>query len=660
MLRIYSVIFFILLASECKCQITGDSSSIGKIYSLGEVLVSEENEYYSVTSYEIRQSNAFTAGSAIRNLPSVVLSSSGSRNESTVFIHGFDTRSVPVYIDGIPVYVPYEGYVDLSRFTTFDIARIDVSKGFSPMSFGANTAGGAINIVSTKPAGKFDLEARTGIMSGKGYIASVNAGSNFGKAYYQTGLSITGREYFPVSASFDTIAYERDRKRDNSDSKDIKFSFKTGITPSKEDEYSINYIFAHGSKGNPVYTGSDSNTKIRFWRWPIWDKQSIYYISRTTIGSRAVLKARLYYDQFSNKLNSYDDNSYTTQVKKSSFSSFYNDNTFGGNAELSTRLSSNNNLNLSVHLKNDNHREYAGNDPVSRFADNTFSAGADDIHKTGRLDIISGLSYSSRSSLKTQTYNTDSKKFVSFPGNTSNSLNAQTAIQLKLSANDNLGFSIAWKSRFATMKDRYSYRLGMGIPNPYLNPENALNIEFSSLVTSLKRFQFRPEIFLSRRFNTIQLIDNVQEGISQMQNTGNSVFYGTDITIRYDAFSFLNLCGTYSYIKMKNLSNPEIHFVNVPDNKLSLSADINLKHWLDIYLSSEYCTGSYSATDGSRFSPGYFLLNSNITWHITDAVDLESGVGNILDKNYSLEEGYPEPGRNFYISIVINNKQKKY
>lgn len=659
MTRFFHVLFFILLVSECKCQITGDSISAGKIYSLGEVLVSAENEYYSVSSDEIRKFNTFTAGTAIRNLPSIVLSSFGSRNESTVFIHGFDTRSIPVYIDGIPVYVPYDGYVDLSRFTTFDISRIDVSKGFSPMSFGANTAGGAINIVSTKPTSKFDLEARTGIMSGKGYLASVNAGSNFGKVYYQTGFSITGREFFPLSASFDTIPNERDRRRDNSDSKDIKFSFKTGITPSEGNEYSINYIYSHGNKGNPVYTGNDPNTKIRFWRWPLWDKQSVYYISRTSLGSKSVFKARVYYDQFSNKLKSYDDNSYTTQVRKSSFNSYYNDNTFGGNAELATQITKNNNLNLSVHIKNDNHREYAGDDPVSRFSDNTFSAGADDIQKTGRLDIISGLSYSSRSSLRTQTYDPDTKSFVSFPGNTSNSLNAQTAIQLKLSGNDNLGFSIAWKSRFATMKDRYSFRLGMGIPNPYLKPEDALNIELSSLISSVKRLQFRPEIFLSRLFNTIQLIDNVQEGLSQMQNTGNSVFYGTDITIRYDALSFLRLGGTYSYIRMKNLSNPGIHFVNVPENKVTISTDFNLKKWLNIYLSSEYCTGSYSATDGSRFSPGYFLLNSNLTWHISGSVDAEGGVGNILDRNYSLEEGYPEPGRNFYISIVINNIQGK-
>ena len=88
---------------------------------------------------------------ALRILPSLIISKSGSRNESTVYLRGFDIRSVPVFMDGIPVYVPYDGYVDLDRFITYDLARIDVSKGFSSMTYGANTIGGAINLIGMKP-----------------------------------------------------------------------------------------------------------------------------------------------------------------------------------------------------------------------------------------------------------------------------------------------------------------------------------------------------------------------------------------------------------------------------------------------------------------------------------------------------------------------------
>lgn len=647
---------FIFIAIECFSQIITDTAAVQKTYSLGEVLISASNRKLSVTTDDIRKFHTYNTASSLQIVPSFVLSSFGSRNESTIYLHGFDSRSIPVFIDGIPVYVPYDGYVDLSRFTTFDVSRIDISKGFSPMSFGANTAGGVINLVSMKPRDKFELEARMGLMSGKGYTTVINAGSNLGKVYFQTGFSMTGKKYFRIPSSFDTTMYEKDHRRDNSASEDIRFSFKTGYTPGNGDEYSINYSFTHGEKGNPVYLGTDRNTRVRFWKWPFWDKQSVYYISRTSVGSKSVFKFRTYYDQFKNKLSSFDDQTYTTQNKKSSSDSFYDDHSIGGNAEFSTDVSKKNHLILSVHAKNDNHSEYSNIGPGNRFADNTFTAGIDDIQKEGKLSIVSGLSYNSRVSLITQSYNIGSQSYSDLPGNKSHSWNAQSAWVYSFSKSAEVNLSVAWKSRFATMKDRYSYRLGTGIPNPDLKPENALNLELSSSLLISKNLHFEPELFLSRLFNTIQLLDNVQEGLSQMQNTGNSVFRGIDLTIRYDVLSFLELYGTYSYIRMENLSNPEIRFTNVPRNKLFFSSELRLKNKLRLILFTEGATGSYSASDRSRFSPGYFTLNSNIIWHVSALIDAEAGIGNILDRAYSLEEGYPEQGRNFSLSLVLTMK----
>ncbi|TWV99666.1 TonB-dependent receptor [Chitinophaga pinensis] len=32
----------------------------------------------------------------------------------------------------------------------------------------------------------------------------------------------------------------------------------------------------------------------------------------------------------------------------------------------------------------------------------------------------------------------------------------------------------------------------------------------------------------------------------------------------------------------------------------------------------------------------------------------EGGINNITDKNYSLVEGYPEPGRNYFANVVYS------
>ncbi len=43
---------------------------------------------------------------ALSVVPGVVLQKSGSRNEEQVKVRGFDSRQVPVYFDGVPIYVP--------------------------------------------------------------------------------------------------------------------------------------------------------------------------------------------------------------------------------------------------------------------------------------------------------------------------------------------------------------------------------------------------------------------------------------------------------------------------------------------------------------------------------------------------------------------------
>ena len=80
--------------------------------------------------------------------PGVYVDKKGPRAEQNFYVRGFDARRVPLYIDGIPVYIPYDGNADFGRFTIFDLSRIDISKGSSSVLYGPNTMGGAINLIT--------------------------------------------------------------------------------------------------------------------------------------------------------------------------------------------------------------------------------------------------------------------------------------------------------------------------------------------------------------------------------------------------------------------------------------------------------------------------------------------------------------------------------
>lgn len=101
---------------------------------------------------------------ALSVVPGVVLQKSGSRNEEQVKVRGFDSRQVPVYFDGVPIYVPYDGNLDLARILTNNLGAVEVSKGYSSLLQGPNQMGGAINITTQKPTKP--LEASLGYRRG--------------------------------------------------------------------------------------------------------------------------------------------------------------------------------------------------------------------------------------------------------------------------------------------------------------------------------------------------------------------------------------------------------------------------------------------------------------------------------------------------------------
>ena len=105
----------------------------------------------------------------------------GSRNEQTIYVRGFDQSRVPVLLDGIPIYVPYDGYIDLARLPTFALAGIEVAKGYTSVLYGPNALGGAVNLVARRPASELEAKAsgrldfdRTG--EAQGYHTSLMAG----------------------------------------------------------------------------------------------------------------------------------------------------------------------------------------------------------------------------------------------------------------------------------------------------------------------------------------------------------------------------------------------------------------------------------------------------------------------------------------------------
>jgi len=639
------------------------------VFALGEVKVvaspdgKENLGSTRIDLDDIRDNNRNTVGTALEMAPGVNASRFGARNEQTVYVRGFDSRQVPLFVDGIPVYVPYDGYVDLARFTTFDLSRIEVAKGFSSMVYGPNTLGGAINLISRRPVKAFEGEVGGGFTfdskgENNGYHGYTNVATNQGKWYAQFSAAYANQDYYRIGDGYSATAGEDGGKRNNSYSSDRKYNLKLGLTPNATDEYAINYINQHGTKGTPPYAGSVAGVFPRYWQWPYWDKESFYLLTNTAIGEHRI-KFRAYHDTFRNSLFAFDNASYSTMKAKSSFESWYDDYTDGFSAEGDFRLAASNQLKVAYHFKEDVHREHNWGEPIRSFRDQTQSFNIEDVQQLGdRLSLVSGLGYDQRKTLDAQDYNSTTKVISDFRKGDNDAFNAQLGLLYKTSTSGRLQASIAQKSRFATIKERYSYRMGTGIPNADLKTEEAVHYElgYSERIGSSLLGEAR--IFHSDIDNLIQQVKVPSTACGsttclQSQNVSKASADGLELSLNGELLRNVDIATSYSYLERHNRSGDGLFLTDTPHHNLFAAVSWHPTGALTLGTSVSAMSRRYSSSDGKQVAPAFAIANLKAGYRFSNGLLLEAGVSNLFDKLYYVAEGYPEAGRTFFTNFNL-------
>lgn len=600
-----------------------------------------------------RISGGRSVADAMKRLPGVHFNHVGERNESTVYVRGFDVKRVPLFLDGIPIYVPYDGYPDLGRFMVYDISAIIVSKGYSSVLYGPNTMGGAINMVSRKPDGRFEGTAGISYGTGNTRRSYFNVGTRTGMWYMQAGGMYAASDYFRTSERNKNIP---GMKRDNSFENDIKASVKVGYTPNRHNEYAVGYSYQSGEKGTPVYLGSHSSMPVRYWQWPEWDKESLYFTTSTRVFGYHRIKTRLYYDTFKNALYSYDDDTYSSMDTRRAFRSYYDDYTYGGSVEMSFDAGSLGTIRTSAHYKRDVHRETQNTDPQLRFNDAIFSAAVElHLPVSNTVSFVGGASIDRLQSLRAEHYDNQADEIVPFPNSSTNAFNPQAGIVVETDNHGKIYATVARKTRLPTMRDRYSFRLGRTIPNPAIAEEQATHYELGYSVLLPKNLFIKSEFYFSDVDDFIMFINVPDPGnpariVEQNVNIGNLHKYGMDLHAFMQPYPNTDISMAYSYIELDNRTGND-KIINIPRH--SLYADISYVLLDDIRLGStvKMYSRRYSSSDGERIAEGFIVTNLSAEIKIARAFMVTGGINNVFDTPYEYFEGYPQPGRNYFVGL---------
>ena len=651
---------------------------------------------------EIQNHDALTVGQTIEYLPGVSIDHKSPRNQTGISIGGFDSRQVPLFLDGIPAYVPFDGYVDLNRYLTSDIAEIQVAKGYSSPLLGPNALGGVINLVTRQPQNKLEADASIGSGSGNLLNSGLHLGSRWRRLFFQASIDWLQSDFYPISGAFKPNAQQPNDRRVNSYQRDEQFRGRIGWTPRKQDSYVLSYSNQKGNAGIPPYSGSapacpSGNAAVpfpcvtpKYWSWPQWNADSYYLNSNTALGEMSSIRFRAFYEEFPNVLDMYDDATYTSMTKPSSGTLNYDDHSIGASGELDTRLVSRNTIGASFFVNNATHQEQTttfstanlpSTTPRQTYRDLQSSLGVQDvIVLAARLRATLGFSADHLDGLQAQDLNSSKTAVVPFQiqgicSSTSSlsfssctdhvwAYNPVGSISYSTAKSGTFFVTFAEKSRFPTLKDRYSYKAGKAVPDPGLHPEHAKNWSTGYSRTFGLRTVAQFDLFRSDVANEIENIfflsplctGGGKGGVGtcmEAVNVSRETHQGANFTLRTIPFSGVTLDANYTYLN-RNINGAAGVFPNgTPKHKTVGTATARLPRGVTGMVTARYLSGAAGMSDNGLPLPvsKFAAVDLGATAPIRAGLSVQAGVKNLLDRNYYYWEGFPETGRNWYLNL---------
>lgn len=657
-----------------------------RVFTLGQVNASAPAEGSSdmggstVTQDDIRQFNRESLDRAIDLVPGASVSNVGARNERNIWIRGNDRWRIPLYIDGIRVYLPADNRIDFGMFTTMDIGEIQVSKGYTSVLDGPGAMGGSVNLVSRKVVKPEEADMRVGASFGdggafNGFLADGFGGVRLGDWYLQGSIAKNYRTRYSLSDDYVPTPMETGGFRDHSFKDNLKVNVKVGYEPSPYDEYSLNFISQTGSKANSF--NEVPGAQSRNWFWPDWDKQSLYWISKTGLDEKgSYVKVRTFVDRFYNALYTYDNQDLVSQATTASSRSMYEDYAFGATTEGAWAMfNGRNTLKAALHYRHDIHSEWndyfnrigavtsAATEPRQRSREEVWSLAFENtFHPIPEVDVVPGVSYDYRHLIKAEEFATNNTggtnvngRMVAYPRNDDHALNPQLGLAWRYDPSGSVHASASSRTRFPNLFERFSQRFGSFTGNADLKKERANNLE-AGIKQTIGHTKLGANVFQSWIEDAIVSV-RLPNGNNQNQNISKAIHKGFELEVSHVFSPELEVGANYANL-LRIVPDKSAILLDTPRHKAFVYATWKPVEGLSVVPSVEIggVRQMNRAAPNTAYTEGgdYAVANLKAGYQFTDNIYLEAGANNLLDANYKITDGYHEEGRNYFTNLRVS------
>lgn len=190
-----------------------------------------------------------------------------SRGETLVFLRGAGERQTAVFLDGVPLMIPWDNRLDLTGIPSTFLGNATVFSGPTPARFGANTAGGVIRLDPVAPMAGLTARGEggsRGAVLGEASLSHREADTALlvtGGFLARDGLSLPRGADLPFSQA-------EARTRTNTDLRQANIFGRLAYEP---DRFRLAASLFHVTSERGIAPEGDRDPAlgdVRFWRYP--------------------------------------------------------------------------------------------------------------------------------------------------------------------------------------------------------------------------------------------------------------------------------------------------------------------------------------------------------------------------------------------------------
>ena len=546
---------------------------------------------------------------------------------------GYNNR-VLLLLDGFPVLIPNSGSSDWNAIPFETVKRIEIVRGPASSTYGHNSMGGIVNIVT-----------RSGISESKWY-PQLRFGS-----YQSRNLSLTFSDKignYVINSSLGNSG--SDGHRFNSGYDQTRLSLKLNRGFSKDHQFQTSFIICNSFNQQPGFVYPQNPGLISYREsFRISGYGQIYY---KRLIRNNIFSISLAINKFKTDYRDRDD----APLEKIQGKTYYRDNSYIMRGQFQKFFNSGGNITLGS--------EFSLDQSKSNVLRNIFiqpeqmtSAGFLQYRKPlGKRFLYDlGLRYDLRNVTGGKGYS--NKKFKS--------ISPKFTLQYNINENYTTHIAINKGFRAPSISELFlEYESSYGLllqGNPTLDAESLTSIDLGVKYQYQDKLSFFTNVFMNRYKNMIDFIYTIPvKSINRELVNGFGVEMGSNILIDKTK-SNLNII--YSYLKMENM-NSNIPLLYRPNHRVSLTlvqeTSFSTFQFTSKYTSSQlyedFLSDDHPIEDNLvifplETLPKTFISDLSITKRIA-GFDYSLKIKNLFDKDYVLIQHYPMPGRNIEFSLI--------